>query len=460
MSLLYHHTVVLFVVVTVLVAPLLGNAEDKKSFSSPSAAASTASSVAPISDKSAKSVSSSAATNTTRATTKTLSNIMLPRDREGRPLITGEMDVMSHNGSWYFYANDWGSCPGIDCCASSGGCASCCYDNPPQPYTPGCGDLKNGSDPYGYYHQVVVYQTSDFVTWNYLGVALPLSLRKPGELMRMHVIYNAKTQLFVMWYEDRPETGYSVAISPTPQGPFHTIRTNVVMPGSGRIADMDLFVDPDTLRAYHVRVGFVVVELDENYTSPLALRSTFKTPRSAEAPVMFKRGDWYYILSGTDCCYCRGGANVFVVMSKSPNGPWIFAGDVGSNTSQPVYNPHSPYNYITKSQLQKVFVVPKNSLTSVTTTISTATAAAAAAAIGKSGDEKQNDKKKEEEKVIVEEDNNTYIFLGMQWNSGLRFTPPTSRNHDLMYFWPLQFNNNATIKQIQWADSISFLFSK
>jgi len=46
-----------------------------------------------------------------------------------------------------------------------------------------------------------------------------------------------------------PETGYAVAVSPTPQGPFRTVRTNVAMPGHGRIGDMDLFVDQGTQKA-------------------------------------------------------------------------------------------------------------------------------------------------------------------------------------------------------------------
>ena len=49
-------------------------------------------------------------------------------------------------------------------------------------------------------------------------------------------LFNAKTQLFVMWYEDRPEVGYSVATSSTPGGPYTTVRTDVRMPGKGRIA--------------------------------------------------------------------------------------------------------------------------------------------------------------------------------------------------------------------------------
>ena len=37
--------------------------------------------------------------------------------------------------------------------------------------------------------------------------------------------------------------GYSVATSPTPGGPFKVVKTDVRMPGQGRIADLDL--DPE-----------------------------------------------------------------------------------------------------------------------------------------------------------------------------------------------------------------------
>ena len=42
--------------------------------------------------------------------------------------------------------------------------------------------------------------------------------------LRPHVIYNAKTNLFLMWYEDRGShlSGYAVAESSTPGGPFVT----------------------------------------------------------------------------------------------------------------------------------------------------------------------------------------------------------------------------------------------
>lgn len=81
-------------------------------------------------------------------TTVTWSNVKLPRDTNGDMLLTGETSVLVHNDSYYFYFNNWGSCPGVDCCPTDGGCASCCFDSYSN-YTPGCEDPKDGSNPYG-----------------------------------------------------------------------------------------------------------------------------------------------------------------------------------------------------------------------------------------------------------------------------------------------------------------------
>ena len=99
--------------------------------------------------------------------TATLSNVLLPTDQYGAPLITGEASVMAHGGEFWFYFNDWGSCPGVDCCAAEAGCASCCFDSPPEP-------LRPCQNPYGLNHTVQSYRTSDFVTWENMGVALSL----------------------------------------------------------------------------------------------------------------------------------------------------------------------------------------------------------------------------------------------------------------------------------------------
>lgn len=43
-----------------------------------------------------------------KAATVTLSNTQLPRDQHGNEIITGEAGCVEHNGTFYFYFNDWG----------------------------------------------------------------------------------------------------------------------------------------------------------------------------------------------------------------------------------------------------------------------------------------------------------------------------------------------------------------
>eukprot|EP00038_Savillea_parva_P009838 m.186169 g.186169 ORF g.186169 m.186169 type:complete len:710 (-) comp16687_c0_seq1:65-2194(-) len=350
----------------------------------------------------------------TNSTTVTLSNVQLPKDQNGDPLITGEADVLYHEGAYYFYFNNWGSCPGVNCCDAAAGCATCCFDHPPHPYLPGCGDPNNGSDPYGLYHTFQAYKTTDLVTWENLGVALTLENRLPGIAFRPHVIYNAKTNLFLMWYEDRGShlSGYAVAESSTPGGPFVTKHYNVTMPiPKARIGDFDMFVDDDG-SAYHVRTGFAIVKLNDNYTGPAEGMSSFSTPKPSEGPVMFKRNGIYYVMSGTGCCACIGGSTIYVQMATDIKGPWTYAGDVGSNPTP--FDPHSPNNYVTKAQASAVLL-----------------------AKGTDGTV-------------------SYVWLGNQWNSGLALTPPGPRNHDLLYWSVLQFNENGTVKQFEYSQTAQF----
>ena len=41
------------------------------------------------------------------AKTVTLSNVKLPVDQFGEKLITGEADVLVHEGAYYLYFNNW-----------------------------------------------------------------------------------------------------------------------------------------------------------------------------------------------------------------------------------------------------------------------------------------------------------------------------------------------------------------
>ena len=171
-----------------------------------------------------------------------------------------------------------------------------------------------------------------------------------------------------MWFEDRPSaivsSGYSVATSTSPSGPFATVVTAVAMadvPG-----DFDLLVDDDGA-CYHVQTttndpnamkGFAVTLLNNAYTGPAVPKKSapFQGPMPAEGPVFFKRGDTYYILGGTTCCACRGGSSIYVFVAPSPLGPWRYLSDVGSRPSH-TYNPNSPTNYVTGAQASTVIQV-------------------------------------------------------------------------------------------------------
>ena len=103
---------------------------------------------------------------------------------------------------------------------------------------------------------------------------------------------------------------YTVATSSSPAGPFNDVRPRVTTPGFGRHGDFSLFVDNDGA-AYHVRTGLEIVRLDGSYTAPLELVASIKAP-GVEAPIMFKRQLAYYVVAGSDCCACTGGASLLV----------------------------------------------------------------------------------------------------------------------------------------------------
>ncbi|KAH8045116.1 hypothetical protein JL721_12699 [Aureococcus anophagefferens] len=146
-------------------------------------------------------------------------------------------------------------------------------------------------------HSVVAYSTADFASWRRHGVVLAEAARAPGVEFRPNVIRHAASGAFLMWYEDRHEnqTGYAVAVADGPAGPFRTVVNDTAMQGRGRVGDFSLFVDDDGA-AYHVRTGFVVERLADDYRSGAGPYAEFASPKPAEAPVMFKERGTYYVV--------------------------------------------------------------------------------------------------------------------------------------------------------------------
>ena len=52
---------------------------------------------------------------------------------------------------------------------------------------------------------LLVYATEDLQSWRLAGRALVAAGRPAGIEFRPHVVYNARTAQYVMWFEDRPD---------------------------------------------------------------------------------------------------------------------------------------------------------------------------------------------------------------------------------------------------------------
>jgi hypothetical protein len=190
-----------------------------------------------------------------RAARVTLSNTQLPTDTEGRSLLTGEigfLDNVPRDGYYYAYESNWGCCRQVNCCNSSlpwpeGKCWTCC---PAQRHSP-C--------TYNVNHTIIAYRTRDFQAWESLGALITPAMRNPGTVFVPRVIYNARDQRYVMWFENYNATNpdpakpglvsYSIAVSSSAAGPFTLVRdgpSNSAQFACGTVqGDFDLFTDDD-----------------------------------------------------------------------------------------------------------------------------------------------------------------------------------------------------------------------
>lgn len=136
---------------------------------------------------------------------------------------------------------------------------------------------------------------------------------------RPKVIYNEKTDKYIMWWhQDGPTAGqYSVAsagiaISDTPTGPFKYLRTTRLpdtgfsSANPGMLRDMTLFVDDDgtayVIFSSEENATTVIQKLDETYTdiSGTTPNKDYKRifiGEYREAPTMFKQGNDYYMIT-------------------------------------------------------------------------------------------------------------------------------------------------------------------
>ena len=126
-----------------------------------------------------------------------------------------------------------------------------------------------------------------------------------------------------------PKAMYVVAKFDTPNIVFTIVneKANVEVSGGG---DFAILVDPKDEKAYISYDAWgnshrvKVEQLTDDYLDSLGKNASSETisPSGNEAPMIFERKGYYYLLYGHTCCFCEEGAGAHVFVAKHPLGPW------------------------------------------------------------------------------------------------------------------------------------------
>lgn len=196
---------------------------------------------------------------------------------------------------------------------------------------------------------------------------------------RPKVIYNKKTDKYIMWWhQDGPTAGnYSVAsagiaISDSPTGPFKYLRTTRLPDtgfssgNAGMLRDMTLFVDDDgtayVIFSSEENATTVIQKLDETYTdiSGTTPNKDYKRifiGEFREAPTMFKQGNDYYMItsgqSGWNPNPCKYHVSTNGILGDWETKGFFCIDDINLN-DEVVTNPASGTTY----RSQSTFILP------------------------------------------------------------------------------------------------------
>ena len=205
-------------------------------------------------------------------------------DTEGNPINAHGGGILYHDGTYYWYGE---------------------YKGDSTRYSP---DICVGwrAEAGG----VACYSSADLAEWTFEGVVLPPDTADPRSdlhpsqiIERPKVVYNDKTEKFVMWVHiddpnyEKAHAGVAVADSPT--GPFTYLGS--CKPNGEDSRDQTLFKDDDG-RAYHIyssewnktlHIGL----LNEDYTRHTGTYTRNFVGQYREAPAVFKHEGKYYLIS-------------------------------------------------------------------------------------------------------------------------------------------------------------------
>lgn len=345
----------------------------------------------------------------------TISNILPRLDIYGKPMDIHDGNIIQYEkgGLYYFYGIGYGDCH--------------------VPFDFGCaGEFLISDCGFRTNHSINLYTSPDLQNWTFIRDILPTNGDRPnGIYYRPKVVFNSNTQLYVLWvnlverngFDGAPNflnASYVVATSETPDGLFTVVQKKVPSIQYGNPGDFALFVEENNNKS----IGYIaydsfdnfhriqIEQLNDDFTDTLGKKQTTGpiTPVNNEAPIMFKRNDYYYLLFGQCCCFCTSGSNSNVYFSTHPLGPWIDAKYDIDPVRDEVINGTRHHRSISGGQ--ESFLV----------------------------------------QVLQANGIYTFIFVSDRWGTG------KYKSRDMQYWQPLEFDDTQIpprIQQLQWIDQFT-----
>ena len=204
-----------------------------------------------------------------------------------------------------------------------------------------------------------LYKSDDLEHWDLLNNDLLPD--KPGggaaALYTPVLAYSAKRDYFVLMFQCSSgcaDGEIQVATATTPEGPY--VLRGALLPSTDvrhGTSTANLWVDESSGVGYLVfnsigddaaRNGQWIVELDDtllamtNRSSQIVAAGHGSEGGWLEGGGIFQRGELYYYMTGSGCCYCAGGGGAMVFVATHPLGPWSFQ----TNINDGFYLPFSP----------------------------------------------------------------------------------------------------------------------
>jgi hypothetical protein len=185
---------------------------------------------------------------------------------------------------------------------------------------------------------VSCYSSTDLVHWKNEGIVLPAVPDDPAHDLyprrvaeRPKVIYNAKTQQYVLWlHVDSPDYTYARtgrAVSDSPTGPYRYLGS--IAPAGADSRDMTVFQDNDGSAYLFFSSDWNktmrIAKLTDDYLDTTDTVAEAFVGQSREAPAVWTHEGCYYFI-GSGCTGWAANEAQYAV-APSPLGPWEVKGN-------------------------------------------------------------------------------------------------------------------------------------